>query len=291
MDHFEAALEADAGFAPAWGGLSSTYLRLTTFGTLPPDDGYPRAASAAERALAIDPGLAEAHVNLATVLSQYEWDTDSAQVHFEHALESEPDSPHVLHRYSAHLRNLGRLDEALAVARKAAELDPLAPLPRIAEGGIHYVAGRYDEAIRVYRGLLESDPDEAIAYKFLAMAESMRGSYPEALEALDRFDPDGGRIDAVALRGYVQARKGDWSAARRTLETLEEQSEGRADLPFHVALVLVGLGEHDSALDLLERSLERPTGQLRVLGTDPHFTPLRSDPRFEALLTAVDLAG
>lgn len=135
-DHFQQALDLDPLFPQAWSGLADAYNHLTRVAVLRSSDASPRARAAAEHALDLDPHLAEAHAALALVLTMYYGDSEAAERHFRRAIDLNPSYAMARLNYAAHLRNLGRLDEALAEAQKAQQLDPLSVFPRHEQGVI-----------------------------------------------------------------------------------------------------------------------------------------------------------
>ncbi len=291
-DRFTRALDRDPTFAAAWGGLSEAYNNLTSLAVLPASEAYPMAREAAETALELDPKLAEAHAALATVLDRYYWDTEAAGVHFRRALELDPSSARARRFHAAYLRNLGRFEEALAEVRTAQTLDPLFAFSRLEEGQILYMARRYDEAIATYEELLRIVPGTERAYVFIGLARAQQERFEEALDALQRMDPELQHPDALAIRGYVYGKMGRPEDALRMLTRLEGlAAEHDGATLFQAAAIRIGLGQHDAALDLLERAVEQPTWHLRLLKVEPVFDPLRSDSRFETLLRQVGLAG
>lgn len=286
-DHFQRALDLDPTFAAAWSGLSASFVNLATLALLPAREAFPPARAAAEEALRLDPQLAEAHALLGWTLASYFWDTGAADHHFREALAFDAKDPKTRRFYAAHLRNLGQFEEALAEIRVARELDPLFAFSHIEEGLIHYMARDFEKAIAHFELRLRVAPEQRHTHTFIALAEAARGRFEAAVQALDRADPDVTSALAVALRGYIFGRTGQVEEARRMLDTLDGLSPDRAVVPMQRALIHVGLGEFDVALDLLEASLEEPTNQTRLLNVEPLFDPLRTDPRFQDLLRRI----
>src|SRR5262249_12304053 len=122
---FEQAIELDPGYALAYTGVADAYLNLGGWGHLPFREAYPPARAAAARALAIDEQLAEAHVSLAMVQKEYDWDWPAAGRSYERALELNPNQAVAYQWYGEYLAALGRHAEAIAAIRRAIELDPL----------------------------------------------------------------------------------------------------------------------------------------------------------------------
>jgi DNA-binding SARP family transcriptional activator/Tfp pilus assembly protein PilF len=288
-EHFERALDLDPSYADAWSGLAAVFQQLARFGAVPSSEAFPRSRAAAERALDLDPLFAEAHTILATALTQYYWDNDAAERHYRRAISRDPGAADSHRLYAAHLRTLGRFGEALAEARMAQELDPLSALSHAEEALILYLARDYEAAIHRYHELLRLTPQHRYAYVFIALARAQQGHYDAALSALDAMDPTSANPDARGVRGYVHARKGDEAEARRILESLHGPAVDSAATWFHEAVILIGLGDHARALDRLERSADQPTWQIRLIGVEPTFDPLRQEARFQALLRRVNL--
>lgn len=287
-EYFEEALDLDPAYAQAWTGLADTYHVLGGLATLPASDAYPRTRAAAERALQLDPDLPEGHLSLATALSAYYWDFDRAAQHIRRAIELNPSDATAHNLYSEHLRYRGRFDEALAAAKRAEELDPLTPVHQIDEGVILYLARRYDDAITQFHRLLAMRPDHTYAYFPLALASAQSGRYEQALSALDRAGREGRlQVQQYTLRGYIHGRTGRSAQARRELDNLKRLSAEQHVSPFHFAVVHLGLGEYERALDLLERAYGERTWQLRLLAVEPIFDPVRSHGRFRALVEQI----
>jgi TolB-like protein/DNA-binding SARP family transcriptional activator/Flp pilus assembly protein TadD len=288
-DHFQQALDLDPAFAQAWSGLADAYEHLSSVSALHADQAYPRARAAAERALELDPALADAHASLAMALSMYYRNSEAAERHFRRAIELDPSYARARRMYASHLRNLGRFDEALAEVRQAQELDPLSAFPRLEEGIILYVARRHDAAIAQSRRLLDTAPGSAHPYLLLALAYAQREQYEEALAALRQADPRGNQPDAHGIRGYIYAQTGRRNDALQMLDTLDQLALEQPVSAFHRAPIHVGLGEHDRAIDVLEQAADERIGLIRLLKVEPIFDPVRSQPRFQALLEKVGL--
>jgi serine/threonine protein kinase/tetratricopeptide (TPR) repeat protein len=282
-DYFEQALDLDPAFARAWTGLGDAYSGLSALAIFRASDAYPRSRAAAERALKIDPDLPEAHVTLATALSTYYWHFDAAADHYRRAVELNPSYANAHRLHAEYLRFEGRFDEALAAARQGEELDPLSPAHQIETGIDLYWARRYDEAIAQFRRVLEVNPQFAYARFFLALVLVQKQQYDEALSALDEPDA-GGSLQQDALRGYIQAVMGRQTEARKVLGRLTLLSRTQNVSPWHSAIIHMGLGEHDRALDLIEQAYRDRDWQVRMVPVEPLLDPLRSHPRFRVLV-------
>lgn len=288
-NHFQRALDLDPTYADAWSGLAAALTHLAQLSVIPSGEAYPRARAAAEEALRLDPRHGEARALLAWSLAAHDWDTPAADSHFVAALQLAPTSAKAHRFHAAFLRNLGRFDEALAAISRARELDPLFAFSHIEEGLIHYAARDYERAIEEYELFLEIAPEHVHAHTFIGLAETQRGRYEDALAAFARADPGGTNPTANAVRGYIYGRTGRPDEARRILALLDREAGRRDGVHMRRAVVRVGLGEHERALDLLERGLEEPSWHMRLLKIEPFHDPLRGEPRYQAILRRVGL--
>lgn len=289
LEHFRAAVERDSTLAPAWSGLAQAYNQLAADALLAAGEAYPLARLAAERALRLDDELAEAHAALATVRSGYDWDARGAEAHFRRALELDPSHAEAYRAYANHLRNLGRFGEALEILRKAQDLDPQSPLPVLEEGILLYMWGRHDPAIAVAQRLLREHPQSHRAWFLLAMIRTEKRELSAALAALEESDPEALRPNTRALRGYILAKMGRIEESRRILDDLDESWPGSPTSAFHKAVIHIGLGEHQRALDLLEAAADERSTLARLIKVEPKMEALRSHPRFESLLHRLGL--
>src|SRR5436309_5207689 len=181
LAYFQQALAHDSTYALVYAGIADAYFTLTGWSYLLPREGMPKARAAALKALALEPTLAEAHASLGDQLCFYDWDWPAAEREFRRAIELNAALANAHYFYSNCLGSHGRLDEALAEATRAHELDPLNPEVATALARARYFARRYDAAIAVLQKSLDLEPDLASAHLYLALALAGKGSYAEAL--------------------------------------------------------------------------------------------------------------
>lgn len=286
-DYFERALQRDSTYARAWSGLSDALDRLIWAHALPPDS-YPEVRTAAERALELNPDLADAHVSLARTLTAYEWDSEAAEHHFRRAIALDPSHAKARRAYSSHLLYHGRFAEARTQAEAAVALDPLSFFPHFQLVLVSFFQRRYDEAIERAEELVGMDPSAWSAHFMRAKAHVEKGEYDAALDHLARADPTGTFPPVLAIRGYVLGRTGRHEEAHRAQQALASRDLGRFTA-LERALIHLGLGENEAALDLLEEAVERRDPRVRLLGEEPIFDDLRSESRYHALLVRVGL--
>ncbi len=287
---FERALEIDPSFALAEATIAIAYAEMGDGGMWPGDVARERATAAADRALRLDPALSEAYTARGYVRSLWEHDREGAERDFKKAIELSPSSADAYDFYGRHCRAVGRMDEALEMVRRAKELDPMTHRTDLANALIR--AGRYAEAAAEAEGAVAFDPRHDRAHATLAWAYLKQGQTTEGLAELERaaaLSPDS--TQWLAQLGQARAMTGDEAGAREVLHRLDERARTKFVSPYHRAFVHTGLGEHDRAIDLLEQSVQQGTGSIHGIRGSFLFEPLRTHPRFKALverLNAVD---
>ncbi len=294
VGRFEEVIAADSTFARAYAGLASSYILLHYYAGLSPEESYPRAREAAERALELDESLADAHASLGLVNRDFDRDFEEAEREFRRALDLDPRSTSALQWYAELLTVLGRFDEAEARILEAEASARLNRTVRAVHGWILTGAGRYAEAETQLLATLELDPDFALTNWFLGQLHFARGDYAAAVETLLRATEfSGGSSRMRADLASATARAGDPTAARGILADLEATAAaaGSTISRYEAAIVHAGLGETDVALAELEASLDERTWQVVNMGVDPMLGALRSSPRFQGLLRRVRLPG
>jgi len=286
---FRRAIALDSNYAAAYAGLADVYVILDAYAGTPASESFPRAKDAAERALALDDRLAEAHTALARVRLHYERDLPGAGSEFRRAIECNPSYATAHHGYSIYLRDVGRFDDAIAEAERARALDPISSIINANLGDTYFYARRYDKAVAQHRETLGLAPDFGPAHLYLGAALERAGHFQEALAEIGRARSlVGDSAYGLAALGFTAARAGDPGRARAALrELIALQEVGRAQAA-DVALVAVGLGEREDALAWLQKAFERRDA-LNNLGVDPRFDALRGDARFSRLLRALGL--
>ena len=285
VDYFQQALNRDPVYPLAYAGLADTYAYLSFFHVVPPRQAMPKAKAAAVKALEIDDHIAEAHVSLGYVSFTYDGDWSAAGKYFEQALALNPIYSGAHTFYAFYLNSLGRSEEALAVAKRALDLDPASPAVSHSLAVQLYLARRFDQAIEQAHNTLEMDANFAISYQLLGEVHVSKGLYREGLLALEKFSALS-RTSAIslALVGYSHARLGERSAALRIIEELTSASKHSFIPAFLYALVYAGLEDKDQAFGWLEKAYEERFNRLAYLKQDALWDPLRSDPRFIDML-------
>ena len=288
---FNQAVDHDPRYAAAYAGIADAFVTLGTYGALAPAEAIPRARAALQQALELDDTLAEAYACRGSLRSVFEWSWADAERDFLRALELNPSYP-TAHQWYAinHLVPRGRFEQAADELRCAIDLDPLALPARMSLGMTSYFAARYADAIDALLRTIQLDSGFGMAHAFLAASYLEQGRYDEARDAIDAALRLCGRTpEIVANLGDLQARSGDLPAARESLEELQRLSRTRYVSAGRLAQVHVSLGERAAALDRLEDAVAERAADVAWLAVRPVFVSLRTEPRFGALLRALDL--
>jgi TolB-like protein/DNA-binding winged helix-turn-helix (wHTH) protein/Flp pilus assembly protein TadD len=292
LELFQHAIDIDPNSALPYAGLADAYLVLDswTLEAAPPIELSPKARAAVDKALQLDPTLAEARTVLAGV-KHGDWDWNGAGVEYRRAIELNPNYAHAHHWYSQYLCELGRFDEGVAEADRAHALDPLNLMLGIDVGMRLYWARRYREAIAPIRKTLELDPNFRVARRFLGQVYEQNGMYEAAIAELRQAAKlsENNPIDLGAL-GHVYAVSGHRREALQILEELRQHSAKRYVSGYEFALIYAGLGKLEKAFQWLDKAFQEHSTWMLHLRVDPRLDPLRSDPRFQDLLRRVGLS-
>ena len=280
---FESAIDTDAMYAPAYSGLADCYIALASRDLYPSLQLFPKAESAAQRALELDGELAEAHASMGAIHEVFHWNWARAEEEYVTALRLQPAYVTARQWYALALAHRARISEALAQMEVALESDPLSFMLNSSLAVIHYLGRDYDAADESCRHALEINPHHEPAHFTLGLVHQQRGRIDEARAELERA--------MTISRGepHVVAALGALDRDRARLDALAELSLTRDVSPVHFATVHAALGEHDRSLEWLERAVEVRSGWLVYLATEPRFDALRGDARFAELLVRVGL--
>jgi eukaryotic-like serine/threonine-protein kinase len=290
VEYSRQAIEHEPSLAPAHAVMATSYATLGFYGFLPPSDAFPKAKAAAQRALGIDEGLAEAHAVLAMAHLNYDWDWPAGEKESLRALELNAEHPHSHRTYSTYLLISGRFEEALAEAKRAAELDPLSPSHNIVLGATLYFARRFDEAIEQLKKTVELDPGLARPRELLALSYAEAGLIDPAMaECQAMCALPGGETVSRPLQGYLLARAGKLDEARKMLEELVPELDEDLLLVWRTAYLCAALNQLDRAFELLDKLCAQRFGLLVYTKYYPVLDNLRGDPRYAELLRRIGL--
>ncbi len=287
VDAFEKAIALDPGYAPAWAWLA-TALYNAAFQVGAAAGGVPnareRALAAADKAVALAPDLSESNSARGWMRLAISWDWSGAQRDLDRALALSPRDPNILVREGYLLAVLGRFPEAIAITRKAAELDPLYPWAWFFLADYYNASGRPDLARDAALRTLELAPDHALAMRELGVSHLLAGDARAALEVFQRHPWEATRLSGVAIAHHDL---GNDPEAAKALDALRARFADRA--AFEIATVYARRGDRDSAFEWLDRSFAHRNLALRIVKITPLLSNVRDDPRYPALLRKMNL--
>jgi TolB-like protein/DNA-binding winged helix-turn-helix (wHTH) protein/Tfp pilus assembly protein PilF len=286
IGYFERATQLDPNYALAYAGLSDCYAIISAeiFGTMPASEAAPKARAAAVRALELDPTLAEAQTSLATEKFNYEWDWSGAAQGFERAIGLNPSYATAYQRYSLYLIAMGRAQDSFGQIQKARALDPLSLSINFSLGWRLYMARQYDAAITQLKDTLEMDPSYELPHLVAGQAYEQKGNYALAIPELRKaVELSRGTPLMVSALAHAYARSGNRPEAEKLLAQLQAKSMNHYVSPYYFAIVCVGLGRTEEALDWLEKAFGDRSNGLVFLKVEPELDDLRSNSRFIAL--------
>ena len=282
---FERSIEVDPSFAEPYAGMAVCYISQCIASKISPQEGLTRAKAAAQKALELDPNLAEAHAALGVVRFGFEYDWAGARQAFQKALELNPNSADIHINYVWYLVMTGQFEEAIAKNLKAMELDPLTPVNNFCYGWTCLMARRYDEGIQFTKKLLDQDPLYPHARLRLSELYAAKGMDVLALEGTDQIEKS-----QIPYLAWVYAVSKQPGKARALLGELTAMRKSQYMDATFLARGYAGLGDRDKAFAWLETAFQERSPHLVTLKVFPGFDGLRSDPRYRDLLERIGLA-
>jgi serine/threonine protein kinase/tetratricopeptide (TPR) repeat protein len=290
ISYFNQAIETDPAYALAHAGLADCYVPLGYWTFLAPQDAFPKAKAAAEKALQIDRTIAEAHTVLGAVNAFFEWRWEQGEADLKRAIELNPNYPRAHQIYAELLTVIGEFDKASSEAKCAIELDPLAPAAYFAAGLAMYCARQYAPALNQCEKALEIDSDFFPAHLMAGLVFEREGRFDDAIESLEKASrASGGSVLVRAVLSGTFAFAGREDDARAVLGELEQSSTERYMSPIPVAIALAALGEYEAAFARLEDGVRLRCSRTIWCKVDPRFDVFRSDPRYADLLRQIGL--
>ncbi|HEY2774983.1 MAG TPA: adenylate/guanylate cyclase domain-containing protein [Candidatus Binatia bacterium] len=290
--HLEETVRLDPDFAPAYAGLSDAWAWAAFNETsVSPADGMVKAKQAAEKALALDDHLADAHNALAGILWLFEYNFPAAENEFRRAIELNPSYGFAHDQFGISLAYFGRLDEAREHGERAVALDPLAPGYRTDLALTLAWQGNVDAAVAQVQRARELDPTLYLAEWSLASIYIEAGRLREAIGPGEKAVAMNAPVWVEAWLGYLYGATGQTDRAHAILDRWNDKYPAGTLDPFNLAVVDIGLGERERALDELERAYAAHSGFMALLGKSRAFDPLRAEPRFAALVRKIGFAG
>lgn len=289
IEYFEEAIAKEPSFAAAYAGLAGCYSLLGS-DVMAPEVAREKARAAANKALQLDPTIAEGHAELGLVAFYYDWNWKQAEQELQRAIELNPSYGPGHQGYSYYLRAMGRLPEALQEAKQAQQLDPLSLAINTTLAGRYRDLGQYDQALTVIRHTLELNPNFEMAHELLASVYELQGNLESSVSEWQKaveLSPDNPSV--LAALGHAYAISGNRTGARKVVERLKPMSKQHYLPAWDMAVLFASLGDADGAFRWLEKSYRERESQMPFLKQDRRLAVLRSDPRFQDLVRRVGL--
>jgi serine/threonine-protein kinase len=295
IKYFQAAEQKDPNYALAYSGLADSYALLCDIGVVAPVTEMPLAKAAAQKAVDIDPTLAEGYTSRGFIKLAYDWDWLGAEADLKRGLELNPKYPTAHQWYASYLVQMGKFDRAKQEIEQAQQLDPLSPIISSNAGLYSYFEHRYDDAIAQYQKTLEIDPDFWVAHHYLGLAYAKKGMNDQAITELRNslYSPGTGSLkegavendpEIAASLGFAYGLAGRRAEAQAILKRLQALAQSRYVSGLYFAIVYTGLGDKERAIDYLNKAYESRHPGLVLIRVDPIFDNLRSEPRFQHLI-------
>ncbi|HEV2348824.1 MAG TPA: protein kinase [Terriglobia bacterium] len=279
--YFEQAAQLDPNYAPAYSGLAEYYCFTDS---LAPRVKMPKAKQFALRALEIDPNLADAHTSLGAVRFFADWNWPQAEREYQRALELDPGNLEARRLYADFLSETGRDKEALAEIRQAQQLDPLSISNQVMVGWTLYFARKFDQAVDQCRKATDLEPNSANAHDCLGLGYLAKNMYPKAIkECRKSMLLSGNDLNQAVDLATANAAAGNRGEAEKTMQEWRALARRSYVPSTFFARVHFALGEKEQGLARLEKAYAERDEYLTLLGVDPAFDSVRSDPRFQDL--------
>jgi len=291
MAYFEEAIQKDPNYAPAYAGLADGFALLgsTQNGALPPNIAFPKAQAAAEKALALDDTVAEAHASLGYIRLVYDRDPAAAKKEFDRAIELDPHYATAHQWLGLYYVITGEPEKAIESVERASKEDPLSLAVNISLAEAYYFSRQYDKAIEHARTALELDEHSALAHYNLGRAYEQKRLYPEAIAEFEKARLDAPVPATLVPLAHAYAISGKQVEARAALKELERLATTQYVPALYYGVIYTGLNDRDHAFEALERAYDEHCDYLVFLDRDPMADTLRPDPRFAALVQKLAL--
>ena len=286
LQYFRRASELDPNFALAYAGLADVYAEQAD-ADLAPEKAFTLSKQAALRALDINPDLAEAHVSLANELFYSEWKWADADREYKRALQLKPTYEEAHHSYSHYLTLAGRHKEAIEESQLLLRLDPLSSHMNSHLGLAYLKAGRFAEAVAQFKKTIALDPNYMRVYVHQGFAYESHKMFPEAIIAYKKsVSLAGETLEGQADLARALIEGGEKEEGLLILHRLQSERNRRYVSPVDLAGIYATLGDHETAISLLEGAMQQHNGRLLFIHQYPEFDPLRNSPRFTRILQA-----
>ncbi|HTY58282.1 MAG TPA: hypothetical protein VMF59_05670, partial [Bacteroidota bacterium] len=289
LNLFREAIEKDPAYAAAYAAMASSYDVLVAWGYLEPETGIREAELYARKALELDDRLGEAHAALAGAMES-SYDRVGALKEYRRAVELNPSDARSFQWYAEELATFRRFDEALVVARHAAELDPLSFVIPAITAVFYGNSRRFESAIEISQKIVDLDPTVPMGHLALGLAYTRAGKYAQAIPELEKgVAISDSETTMLSWLGCAYGSGGMRESALRIDRYLEDLAKRSYVSPFLRALVATGLGRRDRALELLDEGVRNHDGWMSQTYEEIMFDPLRDDPKYTDIVKRLGL--
>jgi TolB-like protein/Tfp pilus assembly protein PilF len=291
LEYFERALTHDPNYAPAFSGIADYHVALASWGLARPTEAWPKAMDAVAKALAADDTLAEAHSSLGMIRMWYEWDWKEAEREYLRAIELKPGQPLPHVQYNLLLVQAGRFEEAEEQIRTALAVDPLSVTSNMYLAGVFHYRRDYDRSLEICRRVLDLDSNDIEANVVVGLNYEQKRMYPEAIAAMEKASALSGNNPLImGPLGSCYGGSGNRARAMQVLDEVNAAAQQVYVAPITWVMLYLGMGEIDLAFEWLDKAAEAHDPLLGYLKVGPIYDPIRSDPRYPALLQRIGLA-
>jgi len=292
---FERASQIDPTYAPPYAALSLMYVTASQTSFLPPGTTFPKARTAALKAVELDDSLPEAHAALGGVYLWYDWNWQAAEHEIQRALQLNPDSTDALASWETYaLLVAGRAEEAEQTSQRIVLLDPVNQFSRVQRVWVAFFSRRYDDSIANARSLLEVAPNNFMVPFFLALNHGVKRMGPEVDAECATMMKMLGGVYAMQVIGtcvWAYAAVGHTELARGLLRTLERPPAGIWQDPVIMSNAYAGIGDVRRSLEWMEKGLEERSPNMIYMKATPLWDSVRDDSRFQTVLREMNFPG
>jgi len=285
IDFFKQAIAMDSTYALAYAGLGDAYLMLGVYSSLRPDESFPVGKMYAEKALQLDPSLAEAYATLIDIHIHYDWDADAAEKYFQKAIESNPEYANAYHWHSEVFDMRHQFDKAIEESRTALSHDPYNLTINMQLGKNLIYAGQYQLAVDQLQKTISFDSTNAIVHYNIGLAYIGLNQLNKALYHFQKATDLGeGNTRILAALGFIKAALGKKEEAKHVYDDLFQQAKNTYVPSYDLATISLGLGNDDLAIRYLEEAYNNHEPWMPFIDMNPLFKTLKDNPQFQALV-------
>ena len=291
IEYFRQAIKLDPKFALAYARMAETYASMPAYPYVSPNEAFPQAKAAAQKALEIDPTLAEAHTFLAYSLVIYDWNWAEAERSFKRAIELDPNNSAAHFRYGqVYLAPTRRFDEAVAEVSRGLDLEPLDINMGVTLAWAYFAQGQFDKALEQAKKTYDLEPTHPLARWMLSEAYINKGLYGEAITLDERWLHDDPTSQfALRVAGIAYAKAGRRDKAEEMIRRFREIAKTQYVPTCRIASIYVALDEKEKAFEELNKAFEARDWELHRLNVDSYWNPLSNDSRFKEMLVRMNL--